>query len=404
MKRNLSIFVAATAAVTLFAAACPLNCFSAKTVYAEETSSASDETQDSSAITVTDAKGREVTLDAPVETYAVSTIDVVDYLIPLLGSEAFDMLVGTGQDGGGGIQKYESLYTPIVGDYMSHVGQISEHNAPFDLEMILDKDPDVLIVNSAMGAHQYALDIEDQLTEAGIKIILIDVPGTSVSTSVQDTEELLGKIFQKEDRAQEVIDFMDSQFDQITSRNLSERTDKPTVYYEKGGSSTEFSTTSTSASGWGAVIAAAGGDNIADAFAAKNSSGQTDSGKKGGSGLTLDPEYILSADPDFIIQSGGGWMDHFEGSEPEADPDFDIVNRTGWSELNAVKNNNVYLFAHASNRTVYLFYPCLKLATLFYPEEFKDVDADAALDEFFEKFMLTDSSVTNWFYQIGQES
>ncbi|MFZ7120201.1 MAG: FMN-binding protein [Eubacteriaceae bacterium] len=87
-------------------------------------------------VTVTDAKGREVSIDLPISSYAISTMDVIDYVIPLKGKEAFDMLVASGQDGGGGIQKYEKLYTSTVGNYMEHMGQISDHNAPFDLEMI----------------------------------------------------------------------------------------------------------------------------------------------------------------------------------------------------------------------------------------------------------------------------
>jgi len=123
-------------------------------------------------VTVTDVKGREVTIDLPVSRYAISTMDVIDFIIPLMGEEAFAKLSGSGQDGGGGLQGYARLYVPVVGDYLIHCAQISEHNAPFDLEMILAADPDVLIVNSAMGAHKYAMEIEETLTAAGIPIVM----------------------------------------------------------------------------------------------------------------------------------------------------------------------------------------------------------------------------------------
>ena len=349
-------------------------------------------------IQLTDVKGREVTIDLPISTYAISTMDVIDYMIPLMGEEAFSKLVASGQDGGGGLQTYAKLYTPVVGNYMAHVGQISDHNAPFDLEMILAQDPDILIVNSAMGAHNYALEVEEQLTEAGIPIFLIDVPGKSFTTSVQSTLEVLGKIFEKEERAKEVISFIDEQFALIASKNLNARTDQPSVYYEKSGYSQIFGSTSTSKSGWGTVIAAAGGDNIADPLLLDSSAG------KGGNS-TLDPEYVIQMDPDFIILSGSGagWMDNIAGQKP-AVPRFDIVNRTGWSALQAVKNENVYELAHASSRAVFGFYPCLKMATIFYPEDFKDVDPEAVMDEFFERFMLVDSDVTGWCYRLGEVS
>ena len=321
-------------------------------------------------ITVKDARGRRVEIDLPVSSYAISTMDVIDFIIPLLGKDAFHKLVASGQDGGGGIQRYARMYMPIVGPYLEHMGQISEHNAPFDLEMILAMNPDVLIVNSAMGAHRYALEVQKQLDAAGIPVVLIDVPGKSISTSVQDTMTLLGRIFQKSDRAAEVNDFLDNQSALLKEHIAAVQGEMPAVYYEKSGYSEVFGSTQSSVStGWGAFVAAAGGRNIADrAFLGTKA-------EKSGRG-TLDPELILQADPDFIIlsASGAGWMDNFP-DDPADVPQFDIVNRVGWKNLKAVKNGNVYEIAHAMNRSVYSFYAHLKLASIFHPEEFGDVDA-----------------------------
>lgn len=343
-------------------------------------------------ITITDAKGREVTIDLPISTYAISTMDVIDYIIPLEGKDAFNMLVASGQDGGDGIQKYEKLYTSTVGNYMEHVGQISDHNAPFDLEMILATDPDVLIVNSAMSAHNYALEIEEQLTEAGIPIVLINVPGKKLDKSVQQTMKLLGQIFQEEEKAAEVSAFIDEQYGLIASKKLSQREDQPTVYYEKSGYSEIYGSTATSASGWGLPISIAGGENIADALL-------LDSAASGGSGNALDPEYVIEADPDYIILSGtnDGWLDCIKETKK---CEFDIVNRIGWRDLTAVKNGDLYEFAHAASRSIYAFYPCLKMAKIFYPEEFNELDPEAELNEFFDRFMLLDSDITTWFMSL----
>jgi iron complex transport system substrate-binding protein len=345
-------------------------------------------------IIVTDARNRKVRVNLPVSTYAISTMDVIDYVIPLLGRTAFDKLVASGQDGGGGIQRYARLYTPIVGNYLAHFGQISEHNAPFDLEMILARNPDVLIVNSAMSAHRNAKIIEAQLSQVGIPIVMIDVPGNSITTAAQNTLKLLGKIFQKEERAAEVITFMDKQYAMIASKKLGQRTDKPAVYYEKSGYSEVFGhTQSSKRTGWGTLIAVAGGDNIADPFLLSTFGG------KGGSGA-LDPEIVLQADPDFIMLSGSGagWMNNFP-DDPAKKPSFDIVNRTGWKSLNAVKKRNIYELAHSMNRSIYSFYACLKMASIFYPNEFAGVNPETVLDEFFKKFMLLDSSITGWVYR-----
>ncbi len=344
-------------------------------------------------VTITDARDREVTIDLPISSYAISTMDVIDYIIPLKGEEAFEMLVGSGQDGGHGFDKYAELYVPVVGNYLSHTGQISHHNAPFDLETILAMEPDVLIVNSAMGAHNYALDVEDQLKQAGIEIVLINVPGKNIDSSVQKTMGLLGKIFQEEEKADEVSKFIDDQFDLLASKNLKTREDKPTVYYEKSGYSQVFGSTSTSQGGWGLVVDVAGGENIADELLLETA------GSKGASN-TLDPEYVIDKDPEFIVTSGinDGWLAIL--NEKSA-PTYDIINRNGWKDLQAVKNDNLYEFAHSTSRSIYAFYPSLKMAKTFYPEEFKDVNPEAILDEFFDKFMILDSDISIWFNELS---
>ncbi|HCX63196.1 MAG TPA: FMN-binding protein [Clostridiales bacterium] len=339
-------------------------------------------------IVIKDVKGREVSIDVPISTYALSTMDVIDFIIPILGEDAFHKLVASGNDGGNGILGYDKLYTPVVGTYMTHFGQISEHNAPFDLEMILAQDPDVLIVNSAMQAHKYALEIEPQLIEAGIPIVLIDVPGKNLTASTQDTFKILGRLFQKDERAAEVSTFIDEQYSLIDTMNLDEKTDKATVYYEKGGASEVFGSTATSLSGWGVLIDYAGGANIADPILIDAASGK-------GSSNTLDPEIVLEANPEFVIMSGGGWMDN-HANATHSEPSYDIVNRTGWSELKAIKDGNLYNLSQAMNRSTYSFFAVIKIASWLYPEEFENIDVDAIIDEYFDRFMLTDSSVNVW--------
>lgn len=125
-------------------------------------------------ITITDATGRNVTLPKTVKTYAISTFDLINFIIPLKGEAAFEMLVGVGDSGGK--WSYDKVYEAKFPQWKDRWTVISPHNAPFDLETILAKKPDVLIVNSAMQAHLHALDIEPQLTKAGIALVLVDVP------------------------------------------------------------------------------------------------------------------------------------------------------------------------------------------------------------------------------------
>ena len=327
-------------------------------------------------ITITDATGRNVTLPKTVKSYAISTFDLINFIIPLKGEAAFEMLVGVGDSGGK--WSYDKVYEAKFPQWKDRWTVISPHNAPFDLETILAKKPDVLIVNSAMQAHLHALDIEPQLTKAGIALVLVDVPKIT-DRSAQETYTLLGKLFNEEEKAAEVNAFLDEQFKVVKDGLANVKRGKPLVYYEKSGTAEVYGPSSTSkTSGWGALINYAGGDNLADHAAGKSMEG----------GVMLDPEFVITADPDFIILSGSSQMGMgFDLQAPQPNR-FNILLRPGWQNIKAVKNKEVYEFQHELSRTPFLFYPVQCFAKSFYPEAFQSLDPEKRLDEFYDRFML----------------
>ena len=197
-------------------------------------------------------------------------------------------------------------------------------------------------------------------------------------------------IFEREERAQEISEFLDEQFKVINSKNLAEKTDKPTFYQEKGsGTKDEYDVTSIS-DGWADLIEYAGGKNIAIGYVGE-------SGK-------IDPEYLITTNPDYIFVTGS--LGHYDSKEIQEIIDSSVgeyIQRTGWDKLKAVKNNDVYLFSHSHSRNQFAFYPALKIAKIFYPEEFKEINPDEKLKEFFDHFMLTDYEDGFWFYQLGDK-
>lgn len=338
------------------------------------------------AVTITDMTGRTVTIQSPVKTYALSTFDLIDFVIPLKGRQAFDMLAGVGDSGGKAA--YDRMYGPMFPGLTQRLAIISAHNAPFDLEAILAKKPDVLIVNSAMQAHMHALDIEPQLTAAGIALVLVHIPGKAADQSVQEALQLFGQIFGEPEKAREVAGFIHKQFADLQARLPRNKQPKPLVYYEKSGTAETFGPSSLSHSpGWGALIKLAGGDNMADKAAG---------GKKIGGFVALDPEFVIRANPDYILLSGVNDLGMAGGPKTAGTVRFDLIKRPGWTELKAVRTKNVYEYQHELQRSVCLFYPALSLAKLFYPDEFQDVDPEGRLAEFYDRFMLIRSTNGIW--------
>jgi iron complex transport system substrate-binding protein len=179
----------------------------------------------------------------------------------------------------------------------------------------------------------------------------------------------------------------------IQDADLQNIEEQPTVYYEKGGTLEDFGTTNSSMSGWGMVIAYAGGDNIADDALSED--------QMKGMGATLDPEYILEADPDYVVLSGSNDLGLTTDETILETADFSIIDREGWDNITAVENGDVYEVMHELSRTPISFYAVQELAKVFYPETFEDLDPDANLAEYFENYTLLGDDSSIWFMQIS---
>ena len=112
--------------------------------------------------------------------------------------------------------------------------------------------------------------------------------------------------------------------------------------------------------------------------------------------LVLNPEFILERNPDIIMIIGSYWpkkptsmrlgFDTNEAKSQELLKAF-TTERQGWAELKAVQSKNVYSTHHGLPREVYDVAVFEYLAKTFYPEEFKDVDPEGTLKEFYDKFL-----------------
>ncbi|MDU6904269.1 MAG: ABC transporter substrate-binding protein [Veillonella sp.] len=133
---------------------------------------------------------------------------------------------------------------------------------------------------------------------------------------------------------------------------------------------------------WGALATMAGADVITKDVIKKTS--------------PINPEFILEKNPDIIMIMGSYWpkkptsmrlgFEATEASSQELLKAF-TIERQGWSELKAVENKQVYSAHHGLPREVFDAAVFEYLAKTFYPEEFADVDPEATLKEFYDKFL-----------------
>ena len=115
--------------------------------------------------------------------------------------------------------------------------------------------------------------------------------------------------------------------------------------------------------------------------------------------VKVDAEWVIDQNPDIIIFSGANQYVGYDIEDPSDAIALlnDFLSRPDFAEVNAVKNNRVYLVSHsfilcggASGLIGTVYY-----AKWMYPELFADMDAQEMHQEFVTEFQHLDLNVEN---------
>lgn len=364
-----SIFLVLTTTACLLAAGCVT------------TNSAANNTD--AQITFTDLAGREVTLDSRPETIAVGFY-IVNYLM-VGGDDALDKLVGLAMDSWDGTRYGEyAVFTSTYPKLLETNGEIvnigSYHDDTLNTEKILQLKPDVLL----LFPSQYSANNEQVKTyeNAGINVVVIDFNSNTLETHTR-SNRILGMLLGKEDVAEEQIAAYTAAVNDITSRLADANVEKKAVYVELGNKGPGDYGNSYSNTMWGSFATQAGGINIADGQIEKYGS--------------LNPEYVIASNPDVIFIGGAIWSGDTNGdqmrmgytiSEETARERLKkFTERPGWNVITAVKEGEVYGVDHGGLRTMIDYVYLQYIAKALYPELFEDLDPQATMEEFYEKYL-----------------
>lgn len=331
-------------------------------------------------IEVTDMKGRTVTLPADIQR-VVATFNMEEYFA-VAGEEGIDKLVGWSHKYWEG--RRQDAYDAFTAVYpqLADIPDVG-YNGDISIEAIISLQPDVVLASST-GANYNALEPAfDNLRAAGIECVFFDFHKQTVETHCQSVQ-LLGTILGQEERAQEIADFYTEQMSVVTER-LADLPDeaRPRVYMEFSMGPGQYGNT-WSEQMWGALIRTCGGTNIA----------------AGMEGVSVDiaPEQVISANPEVIIFACSPRNDvsdnivvGYSADEALAREHMEAYKtRDGWANLDAVKNNRMGGLYHDLSRHIFDFAGAQFLAKMIQPELFVDLDPEANLAEFFERFMPVD--------------
>lgn len=333
-------------------------------------------------ITVTDMEGRSVTVKAPVERIVLMESSKTHELAAIDGAGIVDKIVGWDNDfkdnAGDGYVKFVEKY-PELAD-IPNVGSLDDNT--FSVEKVIALNPDVVIMHNweFMWSGDATKEALAKLEQAGIPVVFVDFYMDPMVNSTKSML-LLGQILGKEQRAKEIVDFYDQHVNTVYSRLAKNVGPKPGVYIETGYNGPETYGITEGDVGWGSIVKKAGGDNIAETLL-------------GNTSKAISPEFLVNQSPDIIILTGRNWSTPgsirmgYTSTAADTKSTMDAyVARPGWNTINAFKNRNVYGIYHGYCFSIYNFVALEAFAKWFYPEEFKDIDPNATIREYHEKFM-----------------
>lgn len=343
-----------------------------------------DTAQNNKPIEITDVTGRTVTLKKPAERVVLQWSGAGGpffTISALMGKDTPKVIAGMDtslQDYRADMWKHFTTEMPELAK-IPVVGTVGDKT--FNTEQVVALNPDVIFIPVDLK-DQYESDAKAKMDAAGIQTIYIDYHAEKLE-SHQKSIEAIGKALGKEERAAEINKFYTERVTRVLDRVSKINKPKPTVYLEVGmNGPEEFGNSFSSNYSWGALATMAGADVITKDVIKKTS--------------PINPEFILEKNPDIIMIMGSYWpkkptsmrlgFEATEASSQELLKAF-TIERQGWSELKAVENKQVYSAHHGLPREVFDAAVFEYLAKTFYPEEFADVDPEATLKEFYDKFL-----------------
>ncbi len=247
---------------------------------------------ESTAVTVTDMAGREITLDAPATKVVALTASDCE-ILAALGAE--DTLVGRGE----------------YCDYPESILEVPavQSGADTNLEQIIALEPQVVVMAKMAQTEEQVAALE----KAGIRVVVSDAQDIEgVYTAIR----LIGALVGRNDEAEAMVADMQSTFADIAAK--SENTGK-TVYFE------------VSPLQWGLWTAGKGTfmDELATMCGLTNAFADVEGWAE------ISEEQVLERDPDYIVTIS---MYYGEGPTPVEE----IKSRAGWDALKAVQNDAIF--------------------------------------------------------------
>lgn len=329
----------------------------ASTTEMEEISTEPESTDAEAATrTITDGNGREAEIPQTVESIVCVGVGALRYSCYM---QAQDLVVG--------VEDYETkagmsrLYNYVNFDKFGTLPVTGTNGEPF-VEEIINVGPQVIVMSSYAN-----VDPDELQSKTGIPVVMVPGSDTTLDDKAYETLRILGELYGKEDRAEELTTYLHGIEDDLAARTegIAEE-ENPSVYV--------CGVSFKGAHGFEGTEAFYGPFELIHANNLANTTGQTGA-------FDIDTEQVLAWDPDVIFVDFNG-MDLIK-------EDY-ATNADFYNSLTAVKEGRVYSqisFRSSASNLETALADAYYGATILYPEQFADVDVEAKTGEIFEMLL-----------------
>lgn len=348
------------------------------------------------AVTVTDIAGRTVTVPDDVQRVVLGEGRLFFALSLLEGQKPFDRIVGWQGD-------FRKLDPQTYATYQAKFPQIDKipliGNTSADSispEKVLTLNPQLAIFGLSGHGPGKESELVNQLQKAGVPVVFVDFR-TSPLKNTLPSMELLGKVLNREQQAQDYIRFYQDNIKRVTdvTKDIPEQ-DKPKVFIELRASTADECCRSAGNGNMGDFIDQAGGVNIAKPLL-PGPLGQ------------VNLEKVIASQPDVYLVSGGGKPAKAGDPHPaglvlgaQTTPEQasaslkPLLARKGISTLKAVEDGRSFGIWHNYYNSPYNVLAVQVFAKAFYPQKFADLNPQQTQKQLYKQFLAVEPTGTYW--------
>ena len=305
---------------------------------------------------LTDGAGRQVEVPEKVNSVVCVGVGALRYTC-YIGAQ--DLVIG--------VEDYEvkegmtRLYQYVNFEKFKGLPVIGTNGVPYT-EEIITLAPDVIVMS------KYAsVEADDLQSKTGTPVVVVPGSDTTLDQDAFDTIRILGQLYGKETRANELTGYLNAIQKDLTDRtkDIPEES-KPSVYV--GGVSFKGHHGFEGTEAFYGPFALIGAKNLADT-----------TGQKGA--FNIDLEQVLSWDPDIIFVDFNGL--NLINEDYAKNPDF-------YNALTAVQEGKVYSqisFRSSASNLETALADAYYAACVMYPQQFQDIDPVVKAQEIFEMLL-----------------